>query len=160
MESEKSAPEGTVSPEVYRDFIKQLELQSVWLKSCRVVNHVGPDMPREATVGVEATDGWVPIPTGFDASAVFTAKITSGESLAAFVEVCFGLRYKSEVKMTETLYATFSRVNLPLNGWPYVREFLASTTGRFGWQPFTLPTLKRGVASQGPPAEGVPPQSR
>jgi hypothetical protein len=53
--------------------------------------------------------------------------------------------------MTERIFAVFQTANLPVNIWPYLRELVASITGRMGWLPITLPTLKRGV----PPARGT-----
>ncbi|MBL0171693.1 MAG: hypothetical protein IPP90_13395 [Gemmatimonadaceae bacterium] len=44
--------------------------------------------------------------------------------------------------MTDAIFAEFERVNLPLNTWPYFREFLQSTLVRAGWPPFVLPAFK------------------
>jgi hypothetical protein len=135
-----------VSPEEYRVFIKQLELTSVWLAGCRVENSLGPDPPLEAQVEVTNTFEWQPRPEGFDAFARYLGRILapSGQP-GAEVEARYGLRFRSEMPLDDRLFGLFQRVNLPVNAWPYFREFLSTTLGRLGWSPYTLPTLKRGT---------------
>ena len=62
--------------------------------------------------------------------------------------VALNRRGKAE-PMTEGIFAVFQDVNLPVNTWPYLREFLAATTGRMNWITFTLPALKRGAGPGG-----------
>jgi hypothetical protein len=149
-----SAPEavGPSSPDAYREFIRHLELEAVWLKACHIENHFGPRMPPSPTVAIASTAQWTPTEGGFEAVSRFTVTITFEESAgatqqseAATIEVSFGLRFRSGVSITEALFDVFRDANLPVNSWPYLREFLSTTSGRFGWQPFTLPVLKRGV---------------
>src|SRR3712207_6224097 len=70
--------------------------------------------------------------------------VLADEPLAE-IEVTFGLRFRSKQPMTEVFFEVFEEVNLPVNTWPYLREFVSSTLGRMGWQPITLPALKRGT---------------
>lgn len=53
--------------------------------------------------------------------------------------------------MTEEIFSIFREVNLPVNTWPYLREFLASTFGRFGWEPIIIPAYK--VGAKAPPRQ-------
>ena len=39
-------------------------------------------------------------------------------------------------------YEAFRQANLPLNVWPFAREFFYNMTLRMGWPPFTLPLLR------------------
>ena len=68
-------------------------------------------------------------------------RVEGGEE-AVRVSVSLEARYGSKTLMTDAIFAEFERVNLPLNTWPYFREFLQSTLTRAGWPPFVLPAFK------------------
>jgi preprotein translocase subunit SecB len=46
--------------------------------------------------------------------------------------------------MTKDYFGVFVQVNLPVNTWPYFREFVHSTVSRMGLPPVVLPLVKRG----------------
>lgn len=133
------------NPEEYRQFITQLELSRVWLHESSVKNDVGPDSPLEAQVDIGQSYSWRECPRGFDAFAKYTARIRTPAAVAAEVDATFGLRFQSATPLNERIFVVFARVNLPVNAWPYFREFVSSTLGRLGWAPYTLPALKRGT---------------
>lgn len=129
--------------EEYNEFIRGLELTNVWLQSVRVDNHHGPTPPRQVRVDLRDRATWQAADGGFDVFHWFGARIQTVDSPLADIEVTFGLRFRSGVPMSDRLFDVFKLANLPLNTWPYLREFLATTTARMGWLTFTLPTLKR-----------------
>lgn len=149
--------EREVTPEEYAAFIAGVELECLWLRECQVLNQAGPRSPLAGSVTLELASWWEPLPTGFRAFHRYEARIQADETPLATITVTFGLDFRSSQPMTDRLFALFREINLPVNTWPYFREFLASMTGRMNWLPVTLPTLKRGVESRGePPAESPP----
>lgn len=139
-------PEHRISPEEYAVFIAQIELRDIWLQQAHAKNQLGPEGPRGA-IEVEITDDtrWHAREGGFDAIQQFALRFALGDAPLAEIEVTFALRFRSAQAMTEEIFQVFRAVNLPLNTWPYLREFVSATTGRMGWLPFTLPALKRGT---------------
>ncbi|MHB8576340.1 MAG: hypothetical protein ACYDCQ_13525 [Dehalococcoidia bacterium] len=71
----------------------------------------------------------------------------SVERPLAEINAVFALDFTSPLPMTNTIFPIFSENNLPVNTWPYLREFVSTTLGRMNWTPFTLPALKRGVGA-------------
>jgi len=67
------------------------------------------------------------------------------QSLLAEIDVTFGLRFTSKEPMSDEIFAIFRDTNVPVNIWPYLREYLASTAGRMNWTVLTLPVLKVAV---------------
>lgn len=132
--------------EAYAEFIGQIELREIWLKSARVGNDCGPIPPDELTVVVDGDSRWEPLPRGFRAFQRYRIRL-SGHSNAecAEIEVAFAADYDSDLSMTDETFETFKHHNLPLNTWPYLREFAATTVGRMGWRPITLPAFKVGT---------------
>lgn len=143
--------------DAYAGFIGQLELDEIWLASSRVENHVGTRQPIQPDIGIEARARWTARPTGFRAEQVYTVTVRGDRAPALEIDVTFGLSYTSRQPMTDDLFAVFAEANLPLNTWPYLREYVASVFGRVGWLPFTLPTLKRGVPPTETDDEPAPP---
>lgn len=139
-----TAPVGEVSPEDYSSFIWQIELADIWLRSSHISNHHGPEFPPSATMRIEDDPSWENQPGGFRVNHEFKVQIGPSTQPYADISVIFALDYTSEQRMNDAIFSVFQQSNLPTHTWPYLREFLASITGRMNWMPFTLPTMKRG----------------
>jgi hypothetical protein len=155
-----------VDPKVYAAFIGQIELRSIWLARAQVTNTAGPDTPESGALGIEERTRWEVVATGFRAFHDYRVRLGEGDETPAEIRAEFGVEFLSPEPMTEPLFAVFSRANLPVNTWPYLREFVSATMGRFGWEPFTLPALKRGTPRKPKPeaptaeAEAKPKRTR
>lgn len=72
----------------------------------------------------------------------------------------YRIHYRSSVPLTEEIFAEFSRRNVPLNAWPFLRETVMSVTQRFGWTGLVLPPFKvpavETVGFTPPPEKKVP----
>lgn len=151
-----STPSSEIRPgiprEVYAAFIGQIALVDIWLQEAKVINRYGPHSPKRAKFRFSSEVGWELQPDGFRAFDRAHVFIEGGETVYAELEVTFGLDFASEMLLTDELFAVFGEVNLPVNTWPYLREFVSTTMGRMGWRPFTLPALKRGTRSSSHPA--------
>lgn len=134
-----------VSPAAYSDFIAQIRLERIWLLSAKVENRAGPDTPEHASLQIQDSTRWEPRERGFRAVTAYRVRITADRRVLASIEVTYAVDFASQEPMTDPVFATFGEVNLPVNTWPYLREFLATTFGRMNWMPVTLPALKRGL---------------
>lgn len=65
--------------------------------------------------------------------------LTGAEELAAFVEANFFVVYGTPTRPNEKLVDYFLAEHLRLHVWPYAREFVQNTVGRFGWEQYVLP---------------------
>ncbi|MFA5550598.1 MAG: hypothetical protein WDA03_03175 [Trueperaceae bacterium] len=136
------------SPEEYAEFIQGIELVDVRLVNSdsnssayrpeapelKLLVKYGSDIAR-----VDSVEGYA-----FEAYPRLRveAQKGDGDDLAGHVEVRFGLRYKSELEPTDGFLEIFTNVNLKVNAWPYLREYVHQTITRFGWTPLVLPVLK------------------
>ncbi len=69
---------------------------------------------------------------------------TGGEQeneLLGQVGVSHAIHYSSDVLVNDAIFEAFSDGNIQFQVWPFVREFIHSSTMRFGWDAFTMPTL-------------------
>lgn len=144
----QSTEEEPFDPHAFADFIGQIRLQGIWLSSAKVVNKVGPVTPEHVAIGIDDSSTWKPQEWGFRALTEYRIRLTDNRKLLATVDASFAVDFASGQPMTDSIFNTFGEVNLPVNTWPYLREFLASSFGRMNWTPFTLPALKRGVPPQ------------
>ncbi len=53
------------------------------------------------------------------------------------------VQYSSEKEIGDEVFEIFKEVNLPLNTWPYFREYVQNCMGRMNVPPVTLPAVKR-----------------
>ncbi len=135
------------TPDEYAEFVGQIDLLDVWLVEAHVVNRYGARTPSRAALAITTTSdpSWTSTSDGFDVCFPYSVRFEEGSAVHAEVAVTFGLHYESMVPMTNALFEVFREVNVPVNTWPFLREFLATSLGRMGWQPFTLPALKQGM---------------
>ncbi len=144
-----------VSDIEYADFIDGLELRSLWLGESRVEKLAFPDPTTPFIARIETRNRWVGEDTtslimhGYrvriveDEQAVQSeAGADLGEIGVATITVEFGLSYSTAIPMTEELFTAFQAVNLPLNTWPYMREYVSSTLSRMGLPAVFVPTFK------------------
>lgn len=147
------------TPDEYADFIGQIELLDVWLVREQVDNRHGPRAPHRAGVAITSPEpAWEDVRGGFDVRFPYNVRFADGDTLHAELTVTFGLRFSSSQPMTDRIFNVFKDVNLPVNTWPFLREYVSTTLGRMGWQPFTLPALKQGVSDEEDDVEPPPPR--
>ncbi len=152
------APPLPVTPAQYADFVRQIELTDIWLARCSVENHYGPGAPAEAKLQISSHDTFEIQPDGFDAYVEYRVAILDVPSsdMLGVVLVEFGTHFLSPRTMTPELFAVFSRANLPVNTWPYLREFVQTITARMNWQAVTLPAYKVNVGAGEQRSRGEP----
>ena len=114
----------------------------------------------QASVEVDREAYWESASDGFHAFHRYTIEVQSESERVAKVDATFELAFSSEQTMTDGIFAVFQEVNLPLNTWPYLRNFLADALSRMGWPPFTLPALKIGPTSSGDDSPARPPRRK
>lgn len=146
--SDSEAAQPRINVEEYRQFIAQVELLDIWLASSKSENKHGPIMPDESVqVAVADRSSWTNLEYGFRALTRYSVRFKVKNRNVATVEVVFAVDYASSEPMTDGMFVVFERNNLPLNTWPYLREFLSGTVGRMGWVPFILPARKINAGS-------------
>lgn len=126
----------------YAAFVQQIELANIWLRSARATNSTGGITFSRAEVSIEDSSTWKDIEEGFQVFHKYTAIFTDGKKRLGRIDAEFVVDYLSDEPMDDEVFEIFRSNNLPLNTWPYFREYVSNTTGRMQWLPFTLPTKK------------------
>jgi hypothetical protein len=79
---------------------------------------------------------------GFVAEARLSLSFLKENEEVGNVTCAYCLHYDSNVRLTDELFDEFSKFNVPVNAWPFLRELVMNTTQRFGWPGFILPPYK------------------
>lgn len=147
--------EQDVSAEVYNDFIQGVNLETIYLAGAVVRLNRFPE-GINLGFGVESeAKGPVELPaeagtSGFQGSIRYKLSLYDqprsddappAESFAE-IEAIWVAVYASQRIPTESEFAVFSAQSLPLNLWPYFRQFAQQTISQMGLPPLTLPTFK------------------
>jgi len=128
--------------QAYNNFIKELDIEDIRLTSATIKNLDCYYSPSSAEVrwtmaaNYENRDGKIEVFNRYNVRI-----LEKGEELKAKISVIFCVTYSSKAPMTDELFKEFKDRNLPLNTWPYFREFLHNAVLRMGWAPFIAPTL-------------------
>lgn len=142
--SETSAQTASVTPEAYNAFLAGIELERVRLVSSRIESKVEHPAPTSTEIRVAYAPRFQTHDAGFEAQAGYRLEFidTSTEETQGTVEATFALLFSSEEAMREDIFLVFGELNLKVNSWPYIREFVQTNMARMGWPAFTLPLLK------------------
>jgi len=128
----------------YNSFIRGLDIEDICLTSATIQNLDHYYSPSSAEVRWRMAASYENRENKIEVSHRYNVRILEkGKELKAKIAVTFCVTYKSEMPMTEELFEGFKNQNLPLNTWPYFREFVHNAVLRMGWPPFIAPTFVR-----------------
>jgi len=132
--------------QAYNELIANIQLRDIRLHTGRVSFAAKfPDTPGpELRFAMEDAAEYKIYDWGFRARHRYDLTIKQGESEKVYVKISctFVTDYRSEQPITDELFDIFKKVNLPLNTWPYFREFVQSSTVRIGLPPLVLPVFQ------------------
>jgi len=137
-----------VSPKEYREFIKGVELLGIIVKESQarrladtidLSRRVDLNTNERAEFKMNAGNTCV-VQHHYDLSMNYTGE----RDKLLEVQCTFELGLRVASPMTKDYFGVFAQVNLPVNTWPYFREFVHSTVSRMGLPPVVLPLVKRG----------------
>lgn len=163
MPSKAEPPIQLPTPEAYNRFVEGLELRRVRLIEARIQAFEPMPDPATSEVALEESYTFHPQENSFEAIGRFHLRITHRQTQAVQgeVEVSFGFVYESKhspaADSFEGYFQVFKEVSLPINMWPFLREFIHNAMSRMDWPPFTLPLRKLGA---GPARTRSKPRSR
>ena len=125
----------------YNAFVAQIEIVDIRMVSAKVDILDYSYFPSEAEVRWRTTASYKEGEGKFDVSQRYNVTIRDKETNEdkAKISVTFYVVYSSKIPVTDDLFGIFKLRNLPLNTWPYLREFIHNTTMRMGWAPFIAP---------------------
>lgn len=138
---------GAPTPDEYAVFIRGVELRDVRLTEAHVHSHISRFDSDSSTVKVDmrAEIQRLPKQDRHTFEAVATLDLTAVDAEGgeqARITVTYALRYDGDVEPTDGMLDIFRNLNVSVNVWPYLREYVQQTVTRFGWTPLVLPSLK------------------
>lgn len=134
-----------ISPEEYGEFLQGIELRRIYLVDTRVKRKRSPSLEAVLRFNQDVVKSkFSKIEDGFTATFSFQVQLLEDDNEAPFADlmVSYVAEYSSEQKMTKKIFEIFGQYNLPLNLYPYVREYIHTTTNRMGLPSLVLPVLK------------------
>jgi len=130
----------------YNALIGGLQLANVRLASAEISAPTiyVHDSSRKLAADIETESTYFVIDSGFVVKAVlrFVGRYPDEESAKVTVSIGLELVYVTSETMDDDIFGEFERRNLPLNAWPFFREFLQNALARTTWPVYTLPAFK------------------
>ncbi len=126
----------------YNSFVRELGIKDIRLTSATIENMNCPDVPAKAEVSWKIRASYKNHEGDIDVFHRYIVSIVDErKQIKAKLSVTFCVTYQSKRPMTDELFARFKVSNLPVNTWPYFREFIHNAVQRMGWPPFIAPTF-------------------
>lgn len=130
----------------YDAFIAGLNVEGVRIASAEIdaPNAFDPGVPEPLQADISTSNDYTAGEGRFTARSrlIFHGRHPEEEQPRIVVRVTVEVAYTIATPITPDLFDTFAERNLPLNAWPYLREFLQSALARAGWPVYTLPAFK------------------
>ena len=134
-----------ISPEEYGEFLQDIELKRIYLADAKAKRKRSPSLEAVLRFNQDMVKSkFSNIEGGFAATFSFQVQLLEDDNEKPFADltVTYVAEYSSEQKMTKGIFEIFRQYNLPLNLYPYVREYVHTTTNRMGLPSLILPVLK------------------
>ena len=134
-----------ITPELYKKILYGLNLDNLFLISCSSTidrTNLGTEIEikvKDDASFVKAEQNKIQIIHKYSLGAI--NKPTNKKFLTIKADFC--LIYSSEEEFTEVFFERFKNASLPINSWPFFREFVSNITSRMYIPPLTLPLIKR-----------------
>jgi len=147
-EQKRKTRKKEVSPEKYRDFIEGIELENIFFAK-GAFELLVPEIPQGETISVSVKERAELLKRDTKAFSIkhiydlwgSLTKEKGHKCMEVHAEII--VEYSSKKRITNAIFDIFKKVNLPVNTWPYFREYVHNCTARFNLIPLVLPALKR-----------------
>ncbi len=138
--------------EQYRKFIHSLQLKDIFIEEASFKRFLkDEEIPEKAHIEVvikptktefnTLEDNYFEVKQNLLCSFQFSDK---EQKCLAQIKARYYLLYQSETPITDGLKEIFKKRNIPVQIWPYLREFVSNCMLRMGLPPFILPVMKVG----------------
>jgi len=126
----------------YNDFVTQIEITGIHIVSAQINMLDYSYFPSSAEVKWRKTASYEKAEEQFNVFHRYNVTILDKETKGAKakISVTFRVVYSSKIPINDDLFEVFKVRNLPLNTWPYFREFVHNAIMRMGWPSFIAPT--------------------
>ena len=144
MAKQLKAKSYKLTPQEYRAVLKDVELEEVMLEEASAKIHRDKlDKSLEISIDEKITHE-IQGDTVLSVHHFYTLIAPPGSKKDYFLKLtcAFGLKYSTKTALSESFIEIFKDTNIPLNTWPYFREFAQSMTQRMNIPPLTLPLRK------------------
>jgi preprotein translocase subunit SecB len=141
--------------EQYNSFVNSISLQNIRLVECAVNSGIERPLPKKTSIGIKFSTSLNGIKNDSDsvsfdsnAEAEIVFRSRDSDHILGTIKVNFILSYESKIQVEEEIIELFVKRNVPINAWPYLREFIQSMIQRMGWSTFILPPLRPNASSK------------
>lgn len=126
----------------YNDFVTQIEIIDLRIVSAQINMLDYSYFPSSPEVNWRMSASYEKAEEQFNVDHRYNVTISEKDTKGAKakISVTFRVVYSSKIPISDGLFEIFKARNLPLNTWPYFREFIHNTTMRMGWSPLIAPT--------------------
>lgn len=134
-----------IEPKLYQEILSGLQLNNIRL--IKVSAELNEDFLEQAvTVNIkDKADFSVTEEVNVDVRNEYRIILKSEkqEKEALKIRLTYQLSFVSEKEFSEAFFEIYKKLSLPLNVWPFIREYVNSLTARMNIPPLTLPLIKR-----------------
>lgn len=124
----------------YNGFIRGLGIKDIRLTSATIENIECSYMPSEAVIKWRIASSYENKEKRIEIIHRYNVRVLEKNiDLKAKIKVVFCVTYESETPMNDDYFERFKARNLPLNTWPYFREYIHNSLSRMGWSSFVAP---------------------
>lgn len=140
----KKTQDKKIDPKEYREILNTVDLQSIAIEASSVkFNKEAYDT--QLIIDISSEKSYENIENGLvivKERYKLTARAQNERKQALNISCTFRLHFSCVEPLRDDFFEVFKTHNLPLNTWPYFREFVQNMTQRMNVPPLTLPFMR------------------
>ncbi len=155
-------PENTkLTPETYKEILGGMELVSIHLKKadmCIERDRYFENGKHKIKI-LEKSDFQLGNEKNVDICHELKLEILpwdKNKKPIGYIDCVFCLRFAADKPFTQEFFNRFKRINLPVNTWPFFREFIFNISSKMNIPPLSIPLLKNFPSTKGKTSSTAP----
>jgi len=140
----KKTKDKKIDPKEYKKILHTVDLQSIAIEAC-YVKFNEETYNTQLVININSEKSYENLENGLvivKERYKLTARAHNERKQALNISCTFRLYFSCDKPLRDNFFEIFKTHNLPLNTWPYFREFVQNMTQRMNIPPLTLPFMK------------------
>ncbi len=131
-----------MKPKVYREYLDSVQLKNISLRESKTKYYGGFQPPKKQELSVAGSTKYGKKEDFYEILQKYVITGKAGKKKILEISATFCVILKSDKELPDEFFEIYNEISLPINTWPFLREFANSMTARMNIPPLTLPFLK------------------
>ena len=132
-----------MEPKTYSKYLDSVRLLNISLRESKTKYFGDLQPPKKQELSVSDSTNYSKKEDLYEILQKYVITGKTGKKKILEISATFCVILKSDKELSDEFFEIYNEISLPINTWPFLREFANSMTARMNISPLTLPLLRR-----------------